>query len=94
MPLMPRRTLSPRVPPVVIAVQRESDERHVAQGVVHDGARDGEQADGQAQGYGQQGAAQGPLCAPADQVAGRRRSGHPGTPLRDPWGSGIGRRSQ
>src|SRR4051794_39289513 len=50
-PVMPRITLSPR-----------TWGGYVAQGVVHDGACDREQADGQAQGYGQQGAAQGPLC--------------------------------
>ena len=49
-PLMPPMALFPPVPggapPVVIPLQREPDERHVAQGVVHDGARHGEQADG------------------------------------------------
>ena len=66
-PLMPPMALFPRVPggapPAVIPLQREPNERHVAQGVVHDGARHGEQADGQAQRDGQQGAAQRALCA-------------------------------
>src|ERR671935_2360001 len=40
-PLMPPMALFPRVPggapPAVIPLQRDDDERHVAQGVVHDG---------------------------------------------------------